>query len=46
MMQKLYCPECNGYLMAGDGECHDCECGWKQPPQEDKEGADDVNARG
>lgn len=30
MSQKLYCPECSAYLMAGDGECHDCSCGWKQ----------------
>jgi hypothetical protein len=30
MSQKLYCPECGEYLMAGDGECHDCSCGWKQ----------------
>lgn len=29
-MEKLYCPECNNYLMAGDGHCHDCPCGWKQ----------------
>ncbi|HFU4534274.1 TPA: hypothetical protein ACXLW6_004572 [Yersinia enterocolitica] len=29
-MEKLYCPECNSYLMAGDGECHYCQCGWKQ----------------
>jgi hypothetical protein len=29
-MSKLYCPECGEYLMAGDGECHDCRCGWKQ----------------
>jgi hypothetical protein len=29
-MSKLYCPECGEYLMAGDGECHDCHCGWKQ----------------
>lgn len=29
-MDKLYCPECNAYLMAGDGQCHDCSCGWKQ----------------
>lgn len=30
MSEKLYCPECNSYLMAGDGECKDCHCGWKQ----------------
>jgi len=30
MSQKLYCPECNNYLMASDGECHDCPCGWEQ----------------
>lgn len=29
-MQKLYCGDCNNYLMAGDGQCHDCPCGWKQ----------------
>lgn len=29
-MGILYCPECNNYLMGGDGECHDCSCGWKQ----------------
>lgn len=26
----LYCPNCGNYLIAGDGECHDCHCGWKQ----------------
>lgn len=30
MSEKLYCPECSNYLMAGDGKCHDCPCGWKQ----------------
>lgn len=30
MSQKLYCAECGEYLMGGDGECHDCSCGWKQ----------------
>lgn len=30
-MKKLYCADCGNYLMAGDGECHDCPCGWKQP---------------
>ena len=29
-MQKLYCPECSNYLMGGDGECHNCHCGWNQ----------------
>lgn len=28
-MSKLYCPECGEYLMAGDGECHDCRCGYR-----------------
>lgn len=31
MGSKLYCGDCGDYLMAGDGECHDCSCGWKQP---------------
>ena len=35
-MKKLYCHECSNYLMGGDGECHDCGCGWKQAV--DKEG--------
>jgi len=30
MSYKLYCPECGAYLEGGDGECHDCACGWKQ----------------
>lgn len=30
-MKVLYCRECSEYLMGGDGECHDCVCGWKQP---------------
>lgn len=30
-MTKLYCPECGNYLEGGDGENHDCWCGWKQP---------------
>ena len=30
-MSRLYCPECSEYLEGGDGECHDCSCGWKQP---------------
>lgn len=30
-MKLLYCPECQNYLEGGDGECHDCSCGWKQP---------------
>ncbi len=30
-MTRLYCPECSEYLEGGDGECHDCSCGWKQP---------------
>lgn len=29
-MGILYCPECSNYLMGGDGEYHDCSCGWKQ----------------
>lgn len=29
-MKNPYCPECNNYLLGGDGECHDCSCGWKQ----------------
>lgn len=29
-MTRLYCPECSEYLEGGDGECHDCSCGWKQ----------------
>lgn len=32
-MKLLYCPSCSNYLMASDGDCHDCPCGWKQPPQ-------------
>lgn len=34
-MKCLYCGDCSNYLMGGDGECHDCHCGWKQP--EDQE---------
>lgn len=30
MSESLYCPKCNNYLMAGDGKCHDCPCGWMQ----------------
>ena len=30
-MTRLYCLECSEYLEGGDGECHDCLCGWKQP---------------
>lgn len=30
-MSRLYCPECGNYLEGGDGECHDCSCGWRQP---------------
>ena len=30
-MTRLYCPECSEYREGGDGECHDCSCGWKQP---------------
>lgn len=33
-MKSLYCRDCNNYLMGGDGECHDCPCGWKQDPDE------------
>lgn len=33
-MKKLYCGACGNYLMGGDGECHDCRCGWKQPEDE------------
>jgi len=33
MMKLLYCPVCQNYLLAGDGELHDCCCGWKQPEQ-------------
>lgn len=29
-MESLYCKKCGNYLMAGDGHCHDCHCGWKQ----------------
>lgn len=36
-MQLLYCPDCNNYLMAGDGECHDCHCGWKQPTNDSED---------
>lgn len=36
-MSRLYCPECAEYLMAGDGECHDCSCGWCQPVDRDDE---------
>lgn len=32
-MTRLYCPECSEYLEGGDGECHDCSCGWKQPAE-------------
>lgn len=31
MGSRLYCGDCGDYLMAGDGECKDCHCGWKQP---------------
>ncbi|EOH1034833.1 hypothetical protein ACLMYS_003806 [Salmonella enterica] len=31
MMTKLYCPQCNNYLMGSDGNNHDCLCGWEQP---------------
>ncbi len=34
-MMRIYCPLCGNYLMAGDGECHDCHCGWRQEPEED-----------
>lgn len=42
-MQKLYCGSCSNYLMGGDGECHDCPCGWKQPvePREEDRSVDD-----
>jgi len=30
-MKKLYCGDCNNYLMGSDGDCHNCPCGWKQP---------------
>ena len=36
-MKRLYCPECGEYLEGGDGECKDCHCGWKQPPDEEEE---------
>lgn len=36
-MQKLYCDNCSNYLMGGDGECHDCPCGWKQPIKSKKD---------
>lgn len=39
-MTRLYCPECSEYLEGGDGECHDCSCGWKQPVETFEE---DVN---
>lgn len=32
-MKYLYCQECNNYLMTSSGDCSDCVCGWKQPPQ-------------
>lgn len=32
-MKKLYCPECGNYLEGGDGDMHDCCCGWKQPEE-------------
>ena len=32
-MKKLYCPECGNYLEGGDGDMHDCCCGWKQPDE-------------
>jgi len=35
-LKKLYCDNCGNYLMGGDGECHDCHCGWKQPVNEKK----------
>jgi hypothetical protein len=35
-MKKLYCPECSAYLEGGDGECKDCNCGWKQPMEAEK----------
>lgn len=33
-MKLLYCPKCNNYLEGGDGENHDCSCGWSQPMDE------------
>lgn len=30
-MKKLYCPECQNYLLNGCGELTDCSCGWTQP---------------
>lgn len=35
-MKKLYCPECTNYLLAGDGEMHDCCCGWTQPKNDNE----------
>lgn len=36
-IESLYCHDCGNYLMAGDGHCHDCPCGWTQPVYEDLE---------
>ena len=38
-MKKLYCPEYGNYL-EGDGDMHDCCCGWKQP--EETESSEEV----
>lgn len=40
-MNRLYCPECGNYLEGGDGNCHDCPCGWKQSQQCECEHQDD-----
>lgn len=34
MSTRLYCPKCSAYLEGGDGNCHDCSCGWKQPVED------------
>ena len=41
-MNKMYCEECGSYLMASDGECHDCHCGWKQPCESEHDSDDNV----
>ena len=32
-MNRVYCPDCDSYLMTASGEV-DCRCGWKQDTEE------------
>lgn len=42
MIPQLYCPACSNYLMASDGECHNCPCGWNQPPSTCEDNDDEI----